>query len=105
MIGFGQATGVHVRWMLHGGIHAYASTYPPVPIQVFMVALVVLDPLVVVLAALVRRSAIWLAAVIMPLDIAANWYGDWPRTPWIFLLDGFLILVTAPFLLRNLAGS
>jgi hypothetical protein len=61
LAGFAEGTGDHVRWMAHGGIHAYASSYPQVPYQVFFVSLIVLDPLVVVLAAVVRREAVWLA--------------------------------------------
>ena len=44
----------------------------------FFVSLVVLDPLVVVLAAFVRRAGIWLAAGVMVLDVAANWIANWP---------------------------
>jgi hypothetical protein len=57
--------------MAHGGIHAYASSYPQVTYQVFFVSLIVLDPLVIVLAAAVRREAAWLACGVM----AANWAG------------------------------
>ena len=39
----------------------------------FFVSLVVLDPLVAVLIAFVRREGIWLAAGVMVLDVAANW--------------------------------
>jgi hypothetical protein len=39
---------------------------------------VLLDPLVVVLAACVRREGIWLAAGVMVLDVVANWIGTWP---------------------------
>ncbi len=44
----------------------------------FFVSLVVLDPLVVVLVAFVRRAGIWLAAGVMVLDVAANWIANWP---------------------------
>jgi hypothetical protein len=60
LIGFADGTADHVRWMTRGGIHAYASSYPPVAARVFFVSLVVLDPLVVVLVAFVRREGIWL---------------------------------------------
>jgi hypothetical protein len=77
LIGFAQGTGGHVRDLARGGIHAY-SAVPQAWIQVFFVSLVVLDPLVVVLAAFVRRAGIWLAAGVMVLDVAANWIANWP---------------------------
>jgi hypothetical protein len=77
LIGFAQGTGAHVRDLARGGIHAY-SAVPQAWIQVFFVSLVVLDPLVVVLAAFVRRAGIWLAACVMLLDVAANWIANWP---------------------------
>ena len=61
LIGFAQGTGADIRDLMRGGIHAYSS-FPQAWIQVFFVSLVVLDPLVVVLAAFVRREGIWLAA-------------------------------------------
>ena len=77
LIGFAQGTGAHVRDLVRGGIHAYSSV-PQAWIQVFFVSLVLLDPLVVVLIAFVRREGIWLAAGVMVLDVAANWIGNWP---------------------------
>ena len=61
---------------MRGGIHAYSS-FPQAWMQVLFVSLVVLDPLVVVLVAFVRREGIWLAAGVMVLDVAANWIGNW----------------------------
>ena len=58
LIGFADGTADHVHWMTRGGIHAYAPSYPQIAIQVFFVSLVVLDPLVVVLVAFVRREGI-----------------------------------------------
>ena len=91
MIGFADGTADHVRWMTHGGIRAYAPSYPQVPIQVFFVILVVADPLIVVLLGLVRRESIWLACAVMVLDTVANWVGNWSRirhdpglnVPWL----------------------
>jgi hypothetical protein len=77
LAGFAQGTGAHVRDLARGGIHAY-SALPQVWVQVFFVSLVVLDPLVVVLVAFVRRAGVWLAAGVMTLDVAANWIGNWP---------------------------
>ncbi|WP_369229585.1 hypothetical protein AB5J56_02630 [Streptomyces sp. R21] len=47
------------------------------PLQVFFVSLVVLDPLVIVLVGLVRRDGIWLAGAVMVLDVCGNWWGNW----------------------------
>jgi hypothetical protein len=107
MIGFADGTADHVRWMTHGGIHAYASSYPQVPIQVFFVILVVADPLIVVLLGLVRREGIWLACAVMVLDLVANWVGNWSRirhdpglnVPWLITLFGVFVLACAPPLL------
>jgi hypothetical protein len=107
LVGFADGTADHVRWMSHGGIHAYARSYPQVAIQVFFVSLVVLDPLVVALVAFARREGIWLAALVMALDVAANWIGNWarirddwlPNVPWLITLFGVFVLVTAPALL------
>jgi len=83
---------------------------------VFFVSLVVLDPLVVVLAAFVRRAGIWLAAAVMTVDVAANWIANWPALQedpaWLprpvgllpITLFGVLVLVTAlplPRVIRN----
>jgi hypothetical protein len=108
LIGFVDGTADHVHWMTHGGIHAYARSYPPIAIQVFFVSLVVLDPLVVVLVAFVRREGIRLAAAVMALDVAANWIGNWtrirhawvPNVPWLISLFSVFVLVTALPLLR-----
>jgi len=113
LIGFADGTADHVRWMTHGGIHAYAPSYPQIAIQVFFVSLVVLDPLVVALVAFVRREGIWLAAAVMALDIAANWIGNWTRirhdrvsnVPWLITLFGVFVLVTALPLLRVMKSS
>jgi hypothetical protein len=73
---------------------------------------VVLDPLVIAVVAFVRREGIWLAAVVMALDVAANWIGNWarirhdwvPNVPWLITLFGVFVLVTAPALLRTING-
>ena len=112
LIGFADGTADHVRWMTHGGIHAYAPSYPQVAIQVFFVSLVVLDPLAVALVAFVRRVGIGLAAAVMALDVAANWIGNWarirhdwvPNVPWLITLFGVFVLVTALPLLRVMNG-
>ena len=60
LIGFAQGTGAHIRDLMRGGIHAYSSV-PQAWIQVFFVSLVVLDPLVAVLIAFVRRGFLLLS--------------------------------------------
>ena len=113
LVGFADGTGDHVLWMRHGGIHAYASSFPPVPVQVFMVSLILLDPLTIVLAGLARRAAIWLAIGIMVLDMPVNWYWNWSRitaqpgrllvtAPWLITIFGLFVFATAPALLRLL---
>ena len=78
LIGFTDGTAAHARDLARAGFHAY-SGFPQVPLRVFFISLVLLDPLVVVLAALVLPAGIWLAAVVMVLDVAANTAGNWSR--------------------------
>ncbi|MEK0098731.1 hypothetical protein WDA79_09515 [Streptomyces sp. A475] len=75
LIGFLVGTRTHVLDVARDGIHAYAM-FPQVPLQVFFVSLVVLDPLVIVLVALVRREGIWLAGAVMVLDVCGNGWGN-----------------------------
>ena len=111
LVGFADGTGDHVRWMSHGGIHAYASSFPPIPVQAFLVGLIVLDPLALVLTGLVRRAGVWLAVGIMALDMPINWYWNWSRitsqpgrllvtAPWLITIFGLFVWATAPALLR-----
>lgn len=78
LIGFTDGTAAHARDLARAGFDAY-SGFPQVPLRVFFISLVLLDPLVVVLAALVLPAGIWLAAVVMVLDVAANAAGNWSR--------------------------
>ena len=111
LVGFAEGTGDHVVWMSHGGIHAYASSFPPVPVQAFLVGLVVLDPLAVVLTGLARHAGVWLAVGIMAIDMPVNWYWNWSRitaepgrllvtAPWTITIFGLFVFATAPALLR-----
>ena len=110
LIGFADGTGDHVRWMTHGGIHAYAG-FGYVPIQVFMVALIVLDPLAVVLVGLVRREGVCLAVAIMTLDVPANWVANWSHMPRFLLgelpgeLFALFVFATAIPLLQAIAAQ
>jgi len=111
LIGFADGTAAHARDLARAGFDAY-SGFPQVPLRVFFVSLVLLDPLVVVLAALVLPAGIWLAAVVMALDVAANTAGNWPRIQrdpaWPFTPAGLLLIIvfgafvlaTAPAMLR-----
>ncbi|WP_234367554.1 MULTISPECIES: hypothetical protein [Streptomyces] len=78
VIGFLEGTGAHCLDLVRGGIHVYAS-FAPVPLQVFFVSLVVLDPLVAVLVGLARPEGVRLASGVMVLDVIANWIVNWPR--------------------------
>jgi hypothetical protein len=70
--GFTDGTGAHLRDLARGGLHAYA--FAPAPIQVLFVGLVLLDPLVAGMCAAACRAGAWLAAAVMAVDVAANWY-------------------------------
>ncbi|MFF4507667.1 hypothetical protein [Streptomyces sp. NPDC001401] len=76
LIGFLVGTRTHVLDVARDGVHAYAM-FPQVPLQVFFVSLVVLDPLVILLVGLARREGIWLAGAVMVLDMCGNWWGNW----------------------------
>ena len=78
LIGFLEGTVAHCLDLIRGGIHVYAS-FAPLPLQVFFVSLVLLDPLVVVLVALVRPEGVWLAGGLMVVDVIANWIVSWPQ--------------------------
>jgi hypothetical protein len=109
--GFTDGTAAHVRDLTRAGFHAY-SGFPYVSLRVFFFSLVLLDPLVVVLCAFVRPAGIWLAAVVMVLDVAANTAGNWSRVGndpvWLVKPAGLLVLIvfgvyvlaTAPAMLR-----
>ncbi|MGW2648073.1 hypothetical protein ACWC2T_24855 [Streptomyces sp. NPDC001393] len=92
------------------------AAFAPLPLQVFLVALAVLDPLVAVLALRLRPVGIRLAGVVMLLDVLANWYVNWP---WLredpagllravgllpITLFGVFVVATAPWLPRALDG-
>jgi hypothetical protein len=76
LIGFLEGACAHFLDLIRGGFHAYAS-FPQVSLQAFFISLAVLDPLVVVLVAFVRRPGVWLASGVMVLDVSANWIGNW----------------------------
>jgi hypothetical protein len=94
--GFTDGTAAHIRDLARAGFDAY-SGFPYVPLRVFFISLVILDPLVVVLCAFVRPAGVWLAAVVMVLDVAANTAGNWSRVSsdpvWLVKPAGLLILI------------
>lgn len=113
--GFLEGACSHAADLVRGGLHAYAA-FGPVPLQVFFVALVVLDPLAVLLTLRARPSGIRLAAAVVTLDVLANWYVNWP---WVkadparllhpvgllpITLFGVFVLASAPALPRALDG-
>jgi hypothetical protein len=110
VIGFADGTIDHVVWMTHGGIHAYAG-FGYVPVQVFLALLVVLDPVTALLCAFVKRAGIWLAVLIMMLDVAANWAGNWNAmsrfliTFWVGGLFAIFVFATAVPLLRAIGAT
>ncbi|MFJ5273896.1 hypothetical protein [Streptomyces sp. NPDC088358] len=78
LIGFLEGAGAHCLDLIRGGIHVYAS-FAPVPLRVFFVSLVGLDPLVVVLVGRVRPEGVRLASGVMVMDVIANWIVNWPQ--------------------------
>ncbi|MFF3575421.1 hypothetical protein [Streptomyces mirabilis] len=76
LTGFLEGTCAHLLDLARRGPHAYASF--PLPLQVFFMSLVVLDPLTAVLVGLLRRNGIRLAGGVTVLDVCANWIGNWP---------------------------
>ncbi|AEW92397.1 MULTISPECIES: hypothetical protein [Streptomycetaceae] len=76
MIGFLEGSCAHLVDLARGGLHAYDGYADPL-LQAFFLALVVLDPLVVVLVGLARTWGVRLAAVVTTLDVTGNWIGNW----------------------------
>ena len=70
IIGFVEGMASHVNDEVRRGLHAYSAA--PLAFQVFFHALLVLDPLVVVLIYRARPAGPVLAAAVMVLDVAAN---------------------------------
>ena len=111
LAGFADGTAAHARDLARAGFHAY-SGFPQVPLRVFFISLVFLDPLVVVLTALVLPAGILLGSIVMVLDVAANTAGNWSRIQrdpaWPFTASGMLLIIvfgafvfaTAPAMLR-----
>lgn len=104
------------RWVLAGYLIGFADGTAAHLLAV-LASLVVVDPLVVVLVALVRRAGIVLAGAVMAADLAANLTGNWAaiqRDPAGLLLSaglagiglfGLFVLVTVVPLLRAGAAA
>ncbi|MFB6943806.1 MULTISPECIES: hypothetical protein [unclassified Streptomyces] len=78
VICFLWGTTIHLVDLAGGGHNSYASP-APAPIRVYFVALVLLDPLVVVLVARLRPIAVIVAGAVMTVDVSANYYVNWPQ--------------------------
>ncbi len=116
LIGFLEGTGAHCIDLFRGGIHVYAS-FGSVPLQVFFVSLVVLDPLIVVLVALVRPAGIRLACGVMVLDLTANWIVSWVQLredpTWLLqpvgllpmTLFGLFVIASSEYLVREIKAT
>jgi hypothetical protein len=95
LAGFADGTVAHLLAAARSGIDAY-DTFPQGWQRVLLASLVALDPLVVVLVALVRRAGIALAGAVMAADLAANLTGNWPaiqRDPAGTLLSAGLLAI------------
>ncbi|GAA2503061.1 hypothetical protein [Streptomyces longisporus] len=75
VIGFLEGTGAHAYFLATGGLHTFS--YAPLPVQLLLHALLLLDPLVALLIVRARPNGALLAAAVMLLDLAANWDGAW----------------------------
>ncbi|MEV0264100.1 hypothetical protein AB0I49_22545 [Streptomyces sp. NPDC050617] len=75
-LGFAEGACAHLADIVRGGVHVYAS-FGPAPLQLYFLSLVVLDPLAVAGALLVRTWGPPLAAAVMATDVAGNWVINW----------------------------
>ncbi|MFF5403184.1 hypothetical protein ACFY8K_14430 [Streptomyces misionensis] len=103
--GFLEGTGWHAADLARRGPHAYSSF--PLVLQVFFVALVVLDPLVAVLVLGARRAGVPSAGAVVAADAFANWFVNWSwlNADWTRLLRPVGLLPITLFALFVLATS
>lgn len=102
---FGIGTASHLADLIGGGPDVYA--WAPAPLELFYLSLVVLDALVVGLLLRLRREGVLLGAVVMALDVPANWWVTLERGSSVLVLlpltvIGILVVTTAPWLDRVL---
>ncbi|MEU6439953.1 hypothetical protein [Streptomyces sp. NPDC047046] len=71
VVGFAEGTAAHVADLVRGGLGAYEK-FPYAPVRALFLALVVLDPLVVLLLLRAPARGIAAGALVMALDLAAN---------------------------------
>ncbi|SCF43523.1 MULTISPECIES: hypothetical protein [unclassified Streptomyces] len=111
--GFAEGTAAHVVDLVRGGLDAYES-FPYAPVRALFLALVVLDPLVVLLLLRAPVAGVAAGVLVMTLDLAANLTAnaaDIAATPartlpgmTPLLLFGAFVLATARPLTRSLRG-
>ena len=70
MLGFLVGTITHVLDIVFGGMNVYAAF--PAGVRIFWVSLVVLDPAVVLLLVLRRRTGVILGVLVMISDVIVN---------------------------------
>ncbi|MGE9693720.1 hypothetical protein ACQKFA_08025 [Streptomyces sp. CH6] len=109
--GFAEGTVAHVVDLARGGLDAYEN-FPYAPVRALFLALVVLDPLVVLLLLRAPVAGVAAGALVMALDLAANLTanaGDLAAAPLRtlpgmapLLLFGAFVLATAWPLTRAL---
>jgi hypothetical protein len=104
-IGFLVGTTTHVIDLAAGGLQAYAAF--PTGIRIFWTALTLVDPLVIVLAVVLRRRAgVALGVAVVLADVAVNTVtaatiGGLSAFGLVSqILFGVVVLVTAPVLWR-----
>ncbi|MDQ0644934.1 hypothetical protein [Microbacterium murale] len=71
ILGYLIGTTSHIVDLALGGLGVYGEF--PLGVRLFWVSLTILDPLVVVLLLLHRRTGVVLGAAIILVDIAVNW--------------------------------
>jgi hypothetical protein len=114
-IGFAEGTLMHAWYVIQGGLHAFRGE--PLVVQVWFHALLLLDPLVLLLVLRRIPAGAALGAVVMLGDLVSNWWVCWDdllRHPASYLrpyglsaitVFGLFVLVTALPLHRALARA
>ncbi|WP_237519070.1 hypothetical protein [Streptomyces sp. SID5910] len=115
MVGFLEGTGAHAYFLVTGGLHAY--DYAPVPVQLLLHMLLLLDPLAALMILRASPRGPLLAAVVMLADLVSNWNVAWSSVmthPTALLrpvgllpitLFGLFVLLTALPLRRALVSD
>ena len=104
ILGYLVGTTSHIVDIALGGLDVYGEF--PLGVRLFWVSLTVLDPLVVVLLLLRRRSGVVLGVAVILIDIAVNWTvfasvgGMSPFGPISQTLFAVFVVATTPVLWR-----